>query len=93
MKIKEKLCNFLSPGNRDMIERLKKQGEFSLVSICIIIGIIMFVVLAILAINFIIFSALVYLAAWIFGLEFNWTGVLIMYAIYLSLNLILPKDL
>ena len=92
MKIKEKLFNLLSRDNDDMMERLKNEGQFNIISICIIIGIIALIVLTILVINFVIFSAIVYLAAWIFGLEFNWTGDLIMYAVFLFLNLVLPKN-
>lgn len=93
MKIKEKLFNLLSRDNDDMMERLKNEGQFNIISICIIIGIIALIVLTILVINFVIFSTIVYLAAWVFGLEFNWTGDLIMYAVFLFLNLVLPKNL
>lgn len=93
MKLKEKLCNFLSPNNAAMIERLKKDGNFNFTSIAIIIGMIAIVFITILVVNFIVFSVLVYLASIIFNLEFNWTGDLLMYAIYLFLNLVLPENL
>lgn len=93
MRIKERLCNLLSPNNRGMVERLKRNGQFNLFSILVILFVIVLIIVFILALDFVIVAGAIYLACMLFGLEFNWTGCLIMFAIYLLLNLILPENL